>query len=349
MRLRRCGRIVPVCLMAALACSPPAMADEIADFYSGKTVTVVVPVSPGGTFHLYAQLVSRHIGQYVPGKPTVILQNRPGAGGITANAYMANVAPKDGTVFAEINPGTMTYPLLRPARYDSRQFEWLGSVAVRGYVGAIWHTVEADTIEKMKKTEVILGSTGTGSQNFQIPTLMNHLLGTKFKIVSGYKGGGELNIAIETGEIQGRANFYEGFVGATPHWIRDKKLKFFFVLGPPVPELPNVPKLKDLITKKEDRQMLNLIESTLSIGQAFYLPPGTPKPRVAALTKAFATMVKDPAFLEDAKKHKLVIEPRSAAEVKKEVDDAYEISPEIAKRVAQILGLDRTGGKKKKS
>jgi tripartite-type tricarboxylate transporter receptor subunit TctC len=312
-------------------------------------VTVTVPVSPGGTFHLYAQLVQRHLGKYVPGAPTLILQNRPGAGGVTMNAYMANAAPKDGTVLAEINPGTITTPLLRKSRYDATKFEWLGSVAVRSYVGAVWHTVAADTVEKMKKTQVIMGSTGKGSQNYQIPALMNHLLGTRFKIVSGYKGGGELNIAMERGEIQGRANFYEGFVGAVPHWIRDRQLRFFFVLGPAIPALSSVPKLKDMITSKEGRQMLNLLEGTISVGQAFYLPPGTPRARVAAVTRAFASMVSDKQFLSDARAHKLAIAPLSAAEVRSHVKELYATPPEVARKFAKILGLDAPrGGKKAK-
>lgn len=325
----------------------PAFADDVADFYGSRTVTVVVPVTPGGTFHLYGQLVQAHIGKFIPGNPTVILQNRPGAGGVTSNAFMANAAPKDGTVFAEINPGTMTYPLMRPAHYDPRKFEWIGSVAVRGYVGAVWHTVKADTIEKMKHTQVILGATGTGSQNYQIPKLMNHLIGTKYKLVTGYKGGGEVNLAIERGEIQGRANFYEGFVGATPQWIQGHKLKFFFVVGPPVPELKNVPNLKDVITSKDGRQMLNLIDATLQIGQAFFLPPGTPKARVDALTTAFARMVKDKAFLAEAEKRRLIIAPRTPPEIRKEIAEAYATPPGIVKEFAHILGIDQAGGGKK--
>jgi len=332
-------------LAAGVLAAVPAVADEVADFYKGKTVTVVVPVSPGGTFHLYAQIVEQHIGRYIPGNPTTVLQNRPGAGGVTANAFIMHAAPKDGTMFAEINPGTMTLPLLRSARYDPRKFEWMGSVAVRGYCGAVWHTVAADTIEKMKKSTVVLGATGQGSQNFQIPTLMNHLLGTRYKIVSGYKGGGEINLAIETGEVQGRANFYEGFVGAKSDWIRDSKLKFFFVIGPDIPALKGVPALKSLMKTDEDRRMLSLIETTLQLGQAFFLPPGTPRARVDALTNAFARMLQDKQFLADAKKRKLVIEPRTRAQNQAVVAEAYAVPPEVAKKVASILGLDK--GRKK--
>jgi tripartite-type tricarboxylate transporter receptor subunit TctC len=271
----------------------------------------------------------------------VILQNRPGAGGVTANGYMMHAAPKDGTVFAEINPGTMSLPLLRSAKYDPRKFEWIGSVAVRGYCGAVWHAVAADTIDKMKKTTVVMGATGQGSQNFQIPTLMNHLLGTKFKVVSGYKGGGEINLAIETGEVQGRANFYEGFVGAKPDWIRDRKLKFFFTLGPDIPALKGVPNLKSLMKTDEEKRMLALIETTLQLGQAFFLPPGTPRARVDALAQAFAKTMKDEQFLADAKKRRLVIAPRTRAENQAAVAEAFDVPPGVAKKVAAVLGFDK--------
>lgn len=337
------ARTATIALALALATvsAPAATADEIAEFYKGKTITIVIPVTPGGTFHLYGQVVEQHIGKHIPGNPTVILQNRPGAGGMTANAHMMHVAPKDGSVLAQINPGTLTAPLLRSTRYDPREFEWLGSIAVRGYTGAVWHTVETDTIEKMRETEVILGSTGTGSQNYQIPTLMNALLGTKFRIVSGYKGGGELNLAIETGEIHGRANFYEGFVGAKPDWIRDNKLKFFFTLGPDIPELKDVPNLMSLMQTDEQRRMLGVIESTLQLGQAFYLPPGTPMARVEALSTAFDRTMKDPEFLADAEKRRLLIEPRTRAQNKAVVADAFSVDPEVAKKVSTILGFDK--------
>jgi tripartite-type tricarboxylate transporter receptor subunit TctC len=132
--------------------APGAAADEVADFYRGKTVTVTYPTAPGGTFHLYAELVRRHLAKHLPGEPNLILQNRPGAGGLTMNHFMAQAAPKDGTVVAEINPGTLPLPLIRQVQFDPRAFEWLGSVAVRNYVGAIWHTVEADTIEDSFRT-----------------------------------------------------------------------------------------------------------------------------------------------------------------------------------------------------
>jgi len=343
--VRIAGLPALICAWLGLATTAAGQADDVAGFYAGKQVNLYIGYSAGGGYDTYARNLARHIGKHIPGNPTLILQNRPGAGGVTANAYMMHAAPKDGSVFAEINPGTMTLPLLRSAKYDPRKFEWMGSVAVRGYCGAVWHTVAADTIDKMKQTTVVMGATGQGSQNFQIPTLMNHLLGTKFKVVSGYKGGGEINLAIETGEVQGRANFYEGFVGAKPDWIRDRKLKFFFTLGPAIPALKDVPTLKSLMKNDEERRMLALIDTTLQLGQAFFLPPGTPKARVDALTVAFAKTMKDAQFLADARKRKLVIEPRTRAENQAVVAEAYEVSPDVAKKVASILGLDK--GKKK--
>lgn len=342
------GRVAAVALVAAVACANPAAADDLADFYHGKTLTVTVPATAGGSFHLYGLIVAQHIGKFIPGQPSAVVQNRPGAGGVTMNNYFMANAPKDGTIIGEINAGTVTMPLMRPLHFDARKFEWLGSVAVRTYVGAVWHTVKADTIEKMQNTEVIFGSAGTGALNYQVPALMNVVLHTKYRIITGYGGGGDLNLAMERGETQARGNYYTGFVATNGDWIRDKKLKFFFVMGPMLPELKGVPRLKDKITSEEGRQMLSLVETGVDVGQAFFLPPGTVPARVAALRAAFTKMLKDPAFLADAEKRKLDVIPRSHQEIEQVIAEAYKTPPAVAKKVAIALGFDKSASGKKK-
>jgi tripartite-type tricarboxylate transporter receptor subunit TctC len=309
---------------------------------------VTVPATAGGSFHLYGLIVAQHIGKFIPGQPSAVVQNRPGAGGVTMNNYFMHNAPKDGTIIGEINAGTVTMPLMRPLQFDARKFEWLGSVAVRTYVGALWHSVKADTIEKMQQTEVIFGSAGTGALNYQVPALMNIVLHTKYRIITGYGGGGDLNLAMERGETQARGNYYTGFLATNPDWIRDKKLKFFFVMGPMLPELKGVPRLKDKITSEEGRQMLSLVETGVDVGQAFFLPPGTVPARVAALREAFTKMLKDPAFLADAEKRKLDVIPRSHQEIEQVIAEAYKTPPAVAKKVAIALGFDKAAGGKKK-
>jgi hypothetical protein len=195
----------------------------------------------------------------------------------------------------------------------------------------------------MKTTEVIMGAAGTTSLGYHLPALMNAVLGTKFKLITGYPGGADINLAIERGEVHGRANYYDGFTSATPQWIKDKKLKFFFVMGRAPAELAGVPRLKDVMIGTEERQMLSLLEVSVDVGQAFFLPPGTPKDRVEALRAAFDRVLKDPAFLAEAKEKDLLIDPRTHAEVRAAIEASYRTPPEVAKKLAGLIGLDKPG------
>jgi len=332
-------------MSAALLTAAPAAADEVADFFKGKTVTVIVPSGSGGTFHLYGQLAQRHIGKHIPGNPTVVVQNRPGAGGVKAANYMAAAAPKDGTVIAEINPGSVIVPLMRKVRFDPRKFNWIGTLSVRTYTLAVWHNVAADTIEKQRKTEVIMGASGVGSINFQLPTFLNNVAGTKYKIIKGYKGGGAINLAMERGEVQGRGNFYSGYLGAKPYWIRDNKVKIFATIGPVRDEVKNVPRLRDIVKGEMNQKMLNMLEVGFNIGQAFYLPPGTPKAHVAAIRTAFNKTLADPELLAEAAKRKVPVNSRPWQDNEKVVNDAFNVDPAVSKKLSQILGFAK---KKKK-
>ena len=335
----------PVALAAIAAGAlsiAPAQADEVADFFNGRTVTVIVPSGSGGTFHLYGQLVQRHIGKHIPGNPSVVVQNRPGAGGVKAANYMAKAAPKDGSVIAEINPGSVIIPLMRKVRFDPRKFEWLGAVSVRTYTLGVWHNVEADTLEKHKKTEVIMGASGVGSINYQLPTFLNAAIGTKYKLIKGYKGGGAINLAMERGEVQGRGNFYSGYLGAKPGWIRDGKVKLFATIGPVRDEVKNVPRLRDRMVGDMNKKMLELLEVGFHVGQSFYLPPGVPKARVAAIRTAFANMLNDKAMQDEAARRRVPLNTRTWQQITKVVDDAFTVEPAVSKKLAGILGFDKS-------
>jgi tripartite-type tricarboxylate transporter receptor subunit TctC len=326
----------------------PAAADDAADFFKGKTVAVVVPAGPGGTYQVYGQLVQRHLGSHIPGNPALIVQNRPGAGGALAAAYMMNAAPHDGTVIAEISPGTITEPLFRPAvKYDVRKFNWLGSISVRSYVLAVWHTVPVKTIQDLRHTKVTFGTTGKGSTGFQFPSFVNHALGTKIDIIPGYKGGGDIDLAIENGEVQGRGNFYSGFTGVRPEWVRDHKIRFLLKLGPDRPELKDVPHIRQflkpgsLVAKEYD-----VLESNLNVGQGFYAPPGVPKAQLAVLRKAFADMLKDPALKQEAESRRVPLNTRTPEEVQSAVDKGFgAVTPKIVSELATVMGYAQ---KKKK-
>lgn len=334
----------PIALAAVTATmlgAAPAQSDEVADFFKGKTVTVIVPSGSGGTFHIYGQLAQRHISRHIPGNPTAVVQNRPGAGGVKAANYMAAAAPKDGTVIAQINPGSVIVPLMRKVRFDPRKFNWIGTLSVRTYTLAVWHDVEADTIEKQRVTPVIMGASGVGSINFQLPTFLNAVAGTKYKIIKGYKGGGGINLAMERGEVQGRGNFYSGYLGAQPHWIRDNKVKIFATIGPVRDEVRNVPRLRDIVKGEMNQKMLNMLEVGFNIGQAFYLPPGTPKARVDAMRTAFTNMINDPALLAEAKNRKVPVNARTWRDNVRVVDTAFNVDSAVSQNLAKILGFKK--------
>ncbi|CAN0580904.1 unnamed protein product, partial [Laminaria digitata] len=226
--------------------------------------------------------VTDHLGEHIPGKPTVIIQSRPGGGGTKGAAFAFNAAPKDGTYIAEVLAPSVLAPLLRDMKFDASKFQWLGSLTPRPAVISVWHTAPAKTLEEATKTEVIMGSTGLGSETYILPTLMNSVLGTKFKVVKGYKGGAAVNKALESGEVQGRMQYWSGWTAGKPDWIRDNKLKHLVQYGGTIPELPNVPQLASLVQGEEAKAMVSFVETAPKIGMGFWAHPEVPKDRVAA-------------------------------------------------------------------
>ena len=311
---------------------------DVASFYKGKTVNVIAPTSTGGSVYQYALLVSNHLGRHIPGSPASIIQARPGAGGVTAANYVAGPGPKDGTVVAELHPQSLLAPLTgRGASYDPRAFQWLGSLAVRAYVGAVWHTVPVRSIEDMKDREYVFGGSGVASASYQYPVFLAHLTGARIKVIPGYKSGGETNLAMERGEVQGRGNYYEGFLATNPDWVRDKKVKFVFRLGPDHPDLAGVPSAREFAKTEKQQQMLRVMEAPLAVGQAFYVAANVPKPRVEALRAAFKNMLADKDFKAEAEKMGLYIEPSGPAEVAEAVAKVYETPKPVFDELNALL------------
>jgi len=340
-------RILHPCVIAfAVALGAAAATRAVADdFYKGRTVTVVNPSDPGGSYHLYAEVVARHIGKFIPGKPTVIIQDKPGAGGASAAAYMMNAAPQDGTMIAEIAPGTITDPLVRKLKYDATKFHWLGSIATRSQVMAFWHTTPVKTIEDLKKTEVTVGATGRAATSYIVPAYINFILGTKMKIISGYKGGGDLDLAMERNEIQGRSNYYSGYTSVRPEWIRDHKLNFVIIVGAPIKELPEVPNVRHFLKPGSIEAKVDaLISLNFEVGQGFYAPPGVPADRVQILRKAYADMLADPATREECEKRKLDFQAVGAEQVQKLIVDGFKAADDAV--VAKFRTAMGAGEKK---
>ena len=315
----------------------PANADVS---FKDKNVTVVVPSGSGGTFHIYCQLVQRNLGRHIPGHPQMIIQNRPGAGGVNSLRWMMSAAPKDGTVIAMINPGTTMTPLLRPNMgYDATKLIWLGAPSVRTYTLGVWYTRPIKSIEDAKKMEVTLASTGRAATSTLWPQLLNKLIGTKFRIIHGYKGGGAMNLAVERGEVWGRTNYYSGYLGVRPEWLRDHKITFLATIGPPRPEVKGVPRTRDLVKSKADQKLVDLLEANFNVGQGFYLPPGTPQPIVDTLRKSFTAMLNDPAFHAEGKKRHVPTITRTWQQVEEAVRVGYASPPDVAERLATLLGF----------
>lgn len=302
---------------------------QAAESFKDRTITVVVPSGSGGSYHVYCQLVVQHIARHIPGNPTTVIQNRPGAGGARAAAYMANAAPKDGTVIAMIAPGSITLPLSRKnVKFDATKFNWLGSLASRAYVFHTWHTAPAQTLEDLKNTEIVAGSTGTASGAHVIAGLMNTVLGTKMKIISGYKGGGKLDLAMQRGEIHGRGNFFNSIESRNNEWLTSKKVSLIMALGPKIEEgliSRKVPYAHELVKPGTvDARAVELIRMNFNVGQGFYLPPGTPKAIVDTMRKAFADMVAAPEIAAEAKRRNFMFNPQSAEAVNTHIKNAFD-------------------------
>jgi tripartite-type tricarboxylate transporter receptor subunit TctC len=316
----------------------PARAD-VADFYRGRTVTIVVPGGLGASLGLYGRLLAEHWKNHIPGNPNVILQSRPGGGGTKGAAYIFNAAPRDGTWVAEILAPSVLAPSLRNVKFDALKFQWLGSITQRPSVVSVWHTAPATTLEKLKTTPVIMGSTGLGSETYLMPTLMNHLLGTKFKIVKGYKGGAAINKAMAQGEVQGRMNYWTGWTTVKGDWLREGKLIHLIQYGPRIPELKDVPSMIDLVASEEGKKMVRFIEVSELIGMGFWVAPGVPKDRVEALRTSFMATVNDPAFLADAKKRRAPVAPIPGAELGRIVAAGLNVSPALVKKMKAVYGF----------
>ena len=286
--------------------------------YQWKSLTIVTSTGAGGTYDLLARLVSRYMPKYLPGNPTAIVQNMPGGGNVVATNYMYNNAPKDGTVIAVINDAIPLHQVIdgRGVRFDADKFNWLGSPGDRNSVTFAWHTSDIRTIEDAMRREVVLGGTGVGSSIVIYPTAMNKVLGTKFKIVLGYRSSAEVFLAMERGEIAARSVGLTSVLAEYPDWIAEKKINFLVQLGARRdPMLPEVPLLTELAKTEEQRQILTLISAPTLLGQPYLAPPGLPADRVAVLQAAFISTMRDPAFVADAKRVSYDAVPLTGEEV----------------------------------
>lgn len=324
------------------ASAAPARADAVADFYSGKPVTVIVNAGEGGLNGLYATTVAEHLGDHVPGRPKMIVQYVPGGGGTKGANYCYNVAARNGSALCHLLMATAQTQLLGTTgvKYDTAKFTWIGRTTSENSVVYVWHTEPVKNLLDVRSHEVVIGATGKGSESYTDPTIINHVLGTKFKVILGYRGGSDLDLALERQEIKGQSGPAIAVFTRHPKWVEQKQIRFLYQSGLKAnPRLADVPLLTSFAKNEADRQMFEFLSARADIGRTYCGPPGMPADRTAALRKAFADTMKDPAFLADAKKRRLDVIPQSAEEVEAMIKKVLATPPSVIARTKLALGL----------
>lgn len=340
--MRGIGKAIGLAVTICAGLAPGARADGVADFYRGKNVDMFIGYSAGGGYDIYGRLVARHLGRFLPGNPTLVPRNMEGAGSMRLTNWLYSAAPRDGLAIGTISRGVPFDPILgRPgSQFDAVKFSWIGSANDEVSMCVAMASSGVANFEDLKKKEIAVGAAGATSDDDQFPRVINAVLGTKMKVISGYPGGNDIGLALERGEVQGRCGWSWSSMKSTHmHWVRDKKINLIAQLGlSKHPDLPDVPSIMEFAKTTEDSQILRLIFARQGLGRPFLGPPGILGDRLAALRKAFNETVKDPEFLADADKGKLEINPLTGEQVEKLVRQVYaETSPETAKKVAAIL------------
>lgn len=316
------GRLRPcICAVAAIVLAPISTAfaqADVAEFFRGKTVSVNVGATSGGGYDHDARVMSRHLGRFVPGNPSFVVQNVPGARGLTNVNRVYASGKRDGTVMSVVQRGLISAPWLAPqgVQFDVFKFNWLFSTASEPGVAILWHTSPSFNVKDIREREIVLGGSGDSTV---LPQVFNFTTGTKFKLVTGYPGTADLVLAMQRGEIEGIGFYTWSNIGArNPDWITDKKIRVFLQTGSTrSPELPDVPTVSELALNADKRLIQDLWLAPLETARPYAMPPEVPIERVEAVRKAFFEMVKDSEFQADAKKAGMQVQPRTANDIVK--------------------------------
>jgi len=313
-----------------------------ADKFKGKTFEVIIGYETGGGYDIYGRALARHIGKHLPGNPTVIVKNMPGAQTRTAANFLYSIAPKDGTVIATVARGLPTEELLGSGgiRFESTKFNWIGSMNNEVSVGVAWHTSPVKTFEDIKKREMIVGAI---ADSLLFAQVMNAVLGTKLKMITGYKSGAEISLAMERGEVEGRMGWsWSSIVSVNPEWIRDGKIRNIVQFSTSKhADLSNVPLVTELAATDEDRALLELVFSRQVIGRPFIAPPGVDAETVKVLRKAFDDTMKDKEFLAEMEKANLEVNPIPGVEVQQLIERLFKTPPAVLERAKQIIPVEK--------
>jgi tripartite-type tricarboxylate transporter receptor subunit TctC len=327
--------------IAALRCEPAFAEDaaaDVANFYRGKQMRIIIRSGPGGGFDLYSRLLARHIVKHIPGHPTMVAQNMPAGGGLAAVSYVAEVAPQDGTVVTMIGqslPFDQALGYTPSFKQDLRTFHWIGNLSDSNILTYVWHTSHIKSMDDARAREASLGSTGAGDVGSWLPAIYNSVLGTKFKIINGYQGFAQVKLAMERGEVDGfGANPLASIVSTQPQLLRDHLISILVQVGLQREKLlPDVPLLNELARNDDERQVLAFVTKAMSVGRPIGVGPGVPADRVAALRKAFDATLTDPEFIAEAKKSNMDIGPMDGATVQRLVEDVQSAPEQLRAKV----------------
>jgi tripartite-type tricarboxylate transporter receptor subunit TctC len=319
----------------------PASADPVEDFYKNRQINLIIGGGAGGGYDVYYRTLARHMGKHIPGNPTFIAKNQPAAGGLAAASAIYTTAERDGgTIGAFANNVTMD-PLFGAvgARYDSLKLSWIGSIGKLQNVCATWHESPIKTIQQAQEREVIVGAAGATSNTALMPKVLNSVLDTHFRVIAGYDPAAGLTLSIERREVEGICGLsWSTMKAARPHWIKDKLLNVIVQLGmEKLPDLPDVPAALDLVKDPHKKRVLTLILMRQETGRPVAAPPGIPADRLAALRRAFDATMKDPAFIAEAEKLQLEIEPMTGPQIQAMLTEAFATPKEIVAEAGELL------------
>jgi len=301
---------------------------------------IVVGSGVGSGYDITARILARHLRTHLPGTPTIIVQNQPGAGGLTMTNSLTANGPFDGTVIGAPFNGTPTMPLLQPqtARFDADKLAYIGSTNRETQVMYVWHTVPIEKLDQVKTTELVMGAQAPGSTQYDYPILLDRLLGYKFKVITGYESTPKIHLALERGEVQGTVANWSTLKALNSDWLADSKIRLLAQWGlKKLPEIGDVPSIFDYLTTDADRAAVKLVVARLEFGRPFFVPPGVPAVRVNALRQAFEATVKDAAFLADAARAKIDIDPLNGEAVQALVEEVAKTPADVVARVRAAL------------
>jgi tripartite-type tricarboxylate transporter receptor subunit TctC len=335
--LSRCAAAAAAVLALGIA---DAAADAVAEFYKGKNINLIIGSGEGASYDLVGRLVGQHLQRQIPGHPTIVPRNMPGASSVRATEYFYNVMPRDGTSLAFVQPTVILNKITDPtAKYEPQEFKWLGRVGEVVTVGVVWHTAPALTVEDAKTKEVVFGAAGATGYAATIPWALNRLVGTKFNVVRGYESMATEILAMERGEIQGIGSLvWDYFPASKPDWVANRTVRPIYTISlSRHRSLPDVPTIVELAQNDLDRNVMKLFGGTLTIGYAVATTPHIPAERLAALRQAFEAVVKDPEFVAEAKKRETEVDPLPGAELDRIVAELVSMPHEVVDKMNAVI------------